>query len=461
MYNTIQSKIEEANKVHSLFCDNDKILVALSGGADSVALLSALRQFYPKSSLYACHVNHMLRANEADRDMEFVRELCKSKNITLEILKTDVGAFAKENGLSTELAARNIRYEFFKRVCRKHGINKVATAHTLSDNAETVLFNLARGTGLSGLCGIPAKRQLCDGISIIRPLIFVKRDEVEAYLKDIGQDFVTDSTNLTDDYTRNFFRHRVVPLFKEINPSFEDALKNTCQTARDAQIFIDKTVNNNMTDDIRILAKLDNCVLASVITKLYSDVDGSSFLESVHINAVANLIKNSAEKKSNADEICLPGKISAVIENGRLVFRKTVRTKETVPYYEQKLTLGLNVIEGTDYAVVLSENDLKTGIDRYKLMCKQKMNVGLLNGDLFVRNRKNGDTIRLNGMTKKVKSLFNTAKMPEKTRAVIPLICDDDGIVLIPSVAVRDKVKAADTDENNNLYIYVYSQATL
>ncbi len=460
MYNTIQCKIDEANKVHSLFSDNDKLLVALSGGADSVALLLSLKQFYPKLTLYACHVNHMLREQEADRDMDFVKELCKAKDITLEILKTDVGAYAKENGLSTELAARNIRYEFFEAVCRKHGINKVATAHTLSDNAETVLFNLARGTGLSGLCGIPAKRKLSDSIFIIRPLIFVKRDEVEAYLKDIGQDFVTDSTNLTDDYTRNFFRHRIIPLFKEINPSFEDALKNTCKTAKDAQIFIDKTVNNNMTDDIRILATLDDCVLASVITKLYSAFDGSSFLESVHINAVVNLIKNSAEKKSDADEICLPGKISAVIENGRLIFRKTVRTKETVPYYEQKLALGLNIIESTDYAVVLSENNLKTGIDGYELLCKHKLSGSLLNGDLFVRNRKNGDTIRLNGMTKKLKSIFNTAKMPEKTRAVIPLICDDDGIVLIPSVAVRDKVKAADTDENNNLYIYVYSRTT-
>ena len=142
MLNLIHSKIKEINAKENLFNENDKILVAVSGGADSVALLLSLKEFYPELSLYACHVNHMLRSDEADRDMHFVQNLCSTLGIPLEILRTDVAAIAKETGLSTELAARNVRYDYFSEVCQKYGCQKIATAHTLSDNAETVLFNI-------------------------------------------------------------------------------------------------------------------------------------------------------------------------------------------------------------------------------------------------------------------------------------------------------------------------------
>ena len=142
MYSNIHLKIAEANGKYAMFEENSSVLVALSGGADSVCLLSAIHMFYPKVKLVACHVNHMLRGDEADRDEQFVRELCEKYGIELEVLKTDVAAFAKAEGLSTELAARKVRYGFFEDVCKKHGINLVATAHTSSDNAETVLFNL-------------------------------------------------------------------------------------------------------------------------------------------------------------------------------------------------------------------------------------------------------------------------------------------------------------------------------
>ena len=181
MSDIIFEKIKQANEKYSLFPERAKILVALSGGADSVTLLLALKEYFPDLMLYACHVNHMLRAEEADRDSLFAKELCGRLGIPIEILKTDVAKAAKEKSLSTELCAREIRYGFFEKVCKKYGITLVATAHTASDCAETVLFNLARGSTLPGLCGIPPKRNLCDGIEIIRPLIFVSRDEIEEY----------------------------------------------------------------------------------------------------------------------------------------------------------------------------------------------------------------------------------------------------------------------------------------
>ena len=465
---TLARKIAEADRAYSLFSPASGVLVAVSGGADSVALLAALKEFYPELPLFVCHVNHKLRPGEAERDAAFVEQLCRSMEIPFELCEADVGAYAAREGLSTELAARNIRYDCFEKVCRRRGLSFVATAHTASDNAETVLYNLTRGSGLAGLAGIPPKRRLADGILLVRPLIFVTRAEIEEFLERRGQTFVTDSTNLTEDYTRNYFRHRVLPLLKKVNPSFEEGLKNTCHALRDAQIFLEKTANNNMTDDVRLLAQLDEPVLRQALCGLYRQKTGSMTLETVHIASLAALVRASADSARRA-ELCLPGRMSAVISGGRLSFEPTVREKKTKPdEYAFRLTPGLFVIPGTPFAVRLVDADQALGNteaceapDGYELYDSALFDSAALCGELSVRSRRPGDAVQCGGMTKKLKELLIHKKIPAEVRASLPLVCDGETIVFVPRTALCDVHKRASAAPSPLIKLLVYSKAPL
>ncbi len=188
--------------------------------------------------LIAAHVNHGLRGEEADRDERFVRDFCERNSIVLQVLHADVIATAREKSQGIEECGREVRYSFFRSLCGPDG--RIATAHTLSDSAETVLMNLAKGAGTKGLCGIPPVRG-----NIVRPLIDITRAEVERYCSCFGLDFVTDSTNLTDGYGRNKLRHHVVPVLQEINPAFECAVERTTQILRCDEEYFERAWPKN------------------------------------------------------------------------------------------------------------------------------------------------------------------------------------------------------------------------
>ena len=196
----------------ALLTPSDKVLVALSGGADSVALIRVLL-----SLGYTCecaHCNFHLRGEESDRDETFVRHLCQKLNVKLHITHFDTNEFAKEQHLSIEMAARKLRYDWFEELRRQNDASAIAVAHHRDDSVETFMLNLIRGTGINGLKGIAARNG-----HIIRPLLKESRESVIDYLNGIGQDFITDSTNLQDEYMRNKIRLNILPLMKEINPS--------------------------------------------------------------------------------------------------------------------------------------------------------------------------------------------------------------------------------------------------
>ena len=203
----------------------DKVIVALSGGADSVCLLYALNELKSDLgiTLEVCHVNHKLRGEQSDADERFVRELCAKLCITLHVRAIDVNAL-KQKHQSLEECAREARYSYFAEI----GTGAlVATAHTANDNAETVLLNLTRGTGLKGLCGIPPMRG-----NIIRPLIEATRAEILAYLAKRNADYVTDESNFSEEFTRNYFRLNIIPLLEKINPSLTDGVTRMCGALR-------------------------------------------------------------------------------------------------------------------------------------------------------------------------------------------------------------------------------------
>lgn len=219
-----------------LFSMKDKVLVALSGGADSVALLRILNNM--GYNCEAAHCNFQLRGNESDRDERFVCQLCSSLNIPLHIVHFNTNQYAKEKRISIEMAARELRYEWFQKISKEREASVIAVAHHKDDSVETILLNLLRGTGINGLLGI---RPILG--KIVRPLLCVNRQEIVEYLKQIEQTFVTDSTNLQDEYTRNKIRLNLLPLMEEINPSIKDSLIHTGDYLNDAAALYNHGIN--------------------------------------------------------------------------------------------------------------------------------------------------------------------------------------------------------------------------
>ena len=264
-------KIEKAISDYNMISKGDAVVIALSGGADSVSLLCALNKLSQELSfsLSACHVNHGLRGEESDGDMRFCEELCEKLGVQLEILNTDVKRFQQKHE-SLEETARRVRYDFFAKVSQG---KKLATAHNSNDSAETVLLNMMRGTGLKGLCGIPPVRG-----NIIRPLIYCSRDEVEQFCKENSLSYVTDKTNLSDDYTRNKVRHSILPEMLKINPSLLDTVSRMEKNLREdnelLEALADEALQNAKADrgyKTAILSQQPKPVLRRAIRRLLMD----------------------------------------------------------------------------------------------------------------------------------------------------------------------------------------------
>ena len=229
-------KVERYIAEHNLLQQKGKVLVALSGGADSVALLIALRKL--GYDCEAIHCNFHLRSEESDRDEHFVKELCERLGTTLHTVHFNTAEYAKSKGISIEMAAREQRYAVFEEYRVQTGAQAIAVAHHRDDSAETLLLNLTRGTGIRGMRGIQPKNGY-----IVRPLLCVGRDEILDYLKWRGEVYVTDSTNLTNDYTRNKIRNEIVPLLREINPSILESLASTARNISEAEKIYRRAVD--------------------------------------------------------------------------------------------------------------------------------------------------------------------------------------------------------------------------
>ena len=248
-----KGKIRKFIEDKQLIAADDKVLVALSGGSDSVALLRVLLQL--GFMCEAAHCNFHLRGEESDRDELFVRRMCEELGIKLHVTHFATEKYAQEKGLSIEMAARELRYGWFEELRSSTQSDVIAVAHHLDDSVETFLLNLSRGTGINGLKGIPVRNGY-----IVRPFLSVSREEITDYLKYLHQDFVTDSTNLENVYTRNKIRLDIIPLFRQINPSFCESIAETakrlCEVATIYQqamkdslrrvCFSDKTVDINL-----------------------------------------------------------------------------------------------------------------------------------------------------------------------------------------------------------------------
>lgn len=415
-------KVKEAIACFDLLQNAKHITVALSGGADSMALMCALLELKNElgiEKISAAHFNHQIRGQEALRDQNFVAEFCKKSDVELFFGSADVPAVAKTKGISIELAARKLRYEFFEGI----DTDLIATAHTASDNVETVLFNLARGTALSGLCGIPPKRE-----KFIRPLIFCTRDDIENYCAQKGIAFVTDSTNQCDDYTRNKLRHNAVPVLKEVNSSLENAVGRMACTLRDDEDYLDNVAQDlfekSLKDDalnISGFKSIHKAIMKRIIAKYceYSAVE----VDNLHINQMCEIVLNGGK-------ISLSGNNVAIAKNDILTII-SANFKQRRVRFEVK-------IEQTDNNIF--ENNKKV----HNLLLKNILDYDKIVGRLVLRTRAQGDTIRLKNKncTKTLKKLFCEYKIPLDERDSLPVISDDEGVVWVHKIGVAERCAA-------------------
>ena len=402
MLNKLLTFIRQQN----LLEPGDRVIVACSGGPDSVALLFALYLLKDKLRIHlaAAHFNHLYRGEEGYRDERHVREFCRRYDIPLTVGRGEV--IVGQKGL--EAAARDARYAFLRSLP-----GKIATAHTADDNAETVLLHLVRGTGLKGLGGIPPVNG-----NVIRPLLSVTQQEVEDFCAEWSLDFVTDSTNPTDKFLRNRLRHHVMPLLKRENPQFAvNASAMALRLRQDADCLSQMAEAETM--DVEQLRKL-HPALRSRCLENFLKRSGVREPEASHIAQAESLVfspKPSAFAR-------FPGGITIARNYGLLEVR---REGEELPAVE--LPVPGSVIWG-DYRITAS-------LDGEGMLVFPA-------GPITVRSRRSGDTIRLSGGTKSLKKLFIDRKIPAAQRGRIPVLCDEGGILAVEQIGIDQSRKRQD-----------------
>lgn len=423
----------------SMLGENETVLVGLSGGADSVALLLSLYKLGYK--VRACHLNHCLRGDEADRDEYFCKNLCDKLNIELVIKRENIAEYAKNSKQSTETAAREIRYKFFDDVAEGC---KIATAHSASDTIETMIFHLARGTGLTGLCSIPPVRG-----NIIRPLISLTREEIENFLQSLNQDFVTDSTNLTDDYTRNKIRSQIVPVLKNINPQAEKAAVNLAFRLREEEDFLEINAKMELEraktkDGFKVwVFNNTHTAIKHRMLKMLCKNAGVPMHEfnSKHIAALESLLKNN----NPSARISLPADFIAKREYENIKIERKINQNSQ----EVKEILLENLIDNGQ-----NINDVNITIRKYKknYVFYKTFNTFYVDCDTIdmqscvLRKRQTGDKIRLSEKSgsKTLKKLLIEKKIPADKRDKLIVIADKNGVIAVQNIGIDISRKPAD-----------------
>lgn len=440
----------DAVKRDGLIVSEENVLVAFSGGADSVALLLMLHELKEKFNikLFAAHLNHGIRGEEADRDERFCAELCKNKGIPIEVGHVSVPSEAAITGEGLEECARRLRYAFLNECAEKLGCTKIATAHHADDNIETVLLHLIRGAGPSGLVGISAKRG-----NLIRPLLRFRKRELTEYLDAIGQTYVVDSTNSDTTMTRNKIRHELLDTVYEINPKADTAFSSMSGLIEeDNKFLISLAESIDKNAPFCELSALARPVLSRFIQLRYAqyvrekngDFGAKSRppqLSHVHISPITEFIKTGM---GNAD-FTLPGKITAHVSARGIEFSDTEKTAPE--YYEIPLKFGENNISQCGYKILITndKNVADEWQNIYKLSIPASVNSGTIfskeSTGLFVRAKRQGDEYVYGGHTRNVRRRLIDLKIPAYERNRIPCICDSQGIVYVPFLRVADRVR--------------------
>ena len=387
----MQNKLEAFLRQYHMICAGDHIICAVSGGADSMALLWAMYLLKDKLDieLSAAHFNHHLRGEESDRDEAFVRDFCDGYGIPLFVSSGNVVAGKK--GL--EAAARDARYGFLRSLS-----GKIATAHTADDNAETVLMHLVRGTGLKGLGAISPVSG-----NVIRPMLGITRADVEAFLDEYHVEHITDSSNETDAFLRNRLRHYVMPLLKEENPKLAENLSAMALRLRLDEEALSRLAANTPLS-VAALRQEMPAIRARILEQFLKKC-GVKEPESEHISLAESLVfSDNPSARGN-----FPGGITI----GRNYDTLEVLTGQAMPALRPVCMPAAEIVNTPEVFTVSPV------------------------GTVRIRSRRSGDAMRLSGGTKSLKKLFIDRKIPAAQRDAVPVVCDDAGILGVYGIGVN------------------------
>ncbi|MCI8331784.1 MAG: tRNA lysidine(34) synthetase TilS [Clostridiales bacterium] len=426
----------------------DSVAVGFSGGADSVALLHFLADLAVKKHfrLYAVHVHHGIRGEEADRDEAFCARFCRERAIAYTCRRYNVPAICAKTKESLETCARRVRYEAFDEFCQENAVKRLATAHHAQDNAETVLFHLARGCTLRGVCGIPPKRG-----HIVRPLLFCSKEEIAAYIAAHALPYVTDSSNADEKYTRNRIRSVILPALQSVNQGAVQHVTRFCEEARDDETFLREFSEKAKTNVISDLQKLHPSILNRVVRMLYEDAYGQTPERKV-TDELAALIRFGVHG-SRRDFAA--GK-AAYVDRDIIRFAKVVQDeKQVYQSYAYELHQGENKVPEINGMVLLTSKELTDlELEDYLIIYKKSIHSVLNSAKInrvFLRERRGTDGYKIGGMTKKVRKMLQEDKLTLREKEQRPVFCDNEGVFWLPGHPVRDDLKA-----ENGLHIYFF-----
>ncbi|GEQ23210.1 tRNA(Ile)-lysidine synthase [Clostridium butyricum] len=453
MYKKVMSYIKDNNLIKS----GDKVLVALSGGPDSVCLLNILYNLKAELNIEvgAAHLNHLLRDKDAFEDEEYVKTLCKSLDIPCFVKRVDINKYSKDKKMSSEMAGREARYNFFDDIVKDEGYTKIATAHNANDQAETILFRLMRGSGIEGLCGIKVRRD-----KIIRPILCLSRKEVEEYIEINNLKPRIDKTNFEKIYNRNKIRLDMIPYIKEnFNEDIIQTLNRMSVLLQKDNEFIENSARSFYEkhcieqSDYFIIKKemFDNkeAVVTRVIRYALTNFSKTHYdFEMKHIYEICNLAKNNSGKA-----IDLPNKIYAENIYGDIYIKERININNID--VKQEIVVNKNEINGKkiffndeniEFSVLKNDSNLDLNQNNFI----KYFDFDKINDSISLRKRKNGDKIIPLGMkgSKKIKDLFIDMKVPKEERDCIPLLCFDENISWIVGIRVSEEYKITNKTKN-------------
>lgn len=451
----LTKKVLETIQRENLIEQNDRVLVALSGGADSVALLYALNHLKKELGiqLFAAHLNHQIRGIQAHEDALFSFHVSSKNNIRCFLKSVNVPEMAMEKKMSMEEAARAARYEMLLTLKEQLHCNKIALAHNLDDQAETIIMRILRGTGLNGLRGIAYKRE--DGV--IRPLMDVKRYEIEEFCSLNEIDYITDNTNYDNVYTRNKVRLELLPFIEEhFACNIKEILARMSHGIREDSIYLEDnahqlfaSLHQRIEDyavqfEIESLEPLSSAMVKRLLKFAYAELTGNAEgLESIHLDDALKLMHNP---KSGLKANFPKGIIVEKKGYHLYVTKKPIESEEVEFQYEIVLD-GITVvpelgIEIDTRVISREKSKLLSASSNIKAFDFEK-----IKGPLVVRNRRVGDRIKPLGFNgrKKIKDIFIDKKIPQHSRGRIPIITDDEKIIWIVGHDISDESKIVDS----------------
>ncbi len=449
----ILDKVLNYIKKHNLISYNDSIICAVSGGADSVCMLDILNTIKDvfNLSLYVAHLNHNLRGEEAVRDENFVKDLCEKYSLPFYTKTVDVNSLSKHLKVSCEEAGRIARYEFFNKLKSSLNAVKIATAHNKNDNTETVLMRILRGTDLKGLAGISCFNEN----NVIRPILCLTRCEIEEYLRCKGLYFVTDSTNLANDFTRNKIRNDLIPkLTHDFNGSFTEVFASNIELFNEANDFIEECVNSEFsklvkrdffgfTIDATSLSELNSYIVKRIIKKAVFELSGLNISNNL-CEILYNSIKTETSITVNekVDFYTKYNKIYFVLKRKKENFSYKIDALGT--YYIPEISSYLEVSEGTGAVKFDDKNTIFLDCNKIAL-------------EFLLRSRTDGDKMYLkNCGTKKIKDVLIDEKVPAFLRDYIPVLEYNDKIIWL--CGVRDDATYRCKTNDNYIKISLHKE---